>query len=53
MYYIGKLAQATGLTILLIEFIRNFPKLMSHQALLLGTGFFLVGWIITKYLTKK
>lgn len=53
MYYIGKLAQAAGLTILLIAFIKNFPDLMSYRTLFVGLGFFGFGWVINKYLLKR
>ena len=52
MYYIAKLAQASGLTVILIGFIKNFPHLMSHQTLMIGVIVFLFGWIIDAYLLK-
>jgi len=52
MYYIAKLAQAAGLTVLLVAFIKNFPDLMSYRILGVGVGLFLVGWIVNRYLLK-
>ena len=53
MYYIGKLAQAAGLTIILIGFIQRFPNLMDYKTLLLGVAIFLFGWIINKFFLQK
>ena len=52
MYYIAKFAQAAGLTIILIEFVRNFPNLMNYRILGVGITVFLFGWIITRFLLK-
>ena len=52
MYFVGKLAQAAGLTIILIDFIRKFPNLMSPKVLGVGVLLFIFGWIINKFLLK-
>lgn len=53
MYYIGKLFQAAGLTIIFIGFLQRFPDLMSYNTLILGGTFFLVGWILNRVLLGK
>ena len=53
MYYLAKLAQAAGLTIILIGFLRKFPHLMNPRILLVGIALFLFGWIIDQFLLKK
>jgi len=53
MFYIGKLFQAAGLTVIMIDFLLRFPRLMNPRVLLLGATFFTIGWIINKYLVKQ
>lgn len=53
MYLLAKCAQAAGLTIILIDFLRNFPNLMSRTILCVGIGVFFFGWSINKFLLKK
>ena len=53
MYYIGKFAQAAGLTIILVDFVMHFPNLMNPRILGVGIILFLCGWIINQYLLKK
>lgn len=52
MYYIAKIAQATGLTIILIGFLRDFPRLMNPKILGTGIMFFLLGWIVQRFMLK-
>ena len=53
MYYLAKIAQAAGLTVLLMGFLKNFPNLMSHNMLMLGVLLFAFGWIIENFLLKR
>jgi len=53
MYYLIKLIQATGLTLILIGFIKNFPELMDMKLFGYGIAFFASGWIIQKLLLKQ
>jgi len=53
MYGISKIFQATGLTILLVTFLKNFPNVMSYRMLGLGIGIFMTGWIMNKFLLKN
>jgi len=53
MYYLGKILQATGLTIILIDFLRKFPQLMSRTVLCVGIGIFTFGWIINRFFIKN
>ena len=53
MYYIAKLAQACGLTILIIEFMRKFPQLMDMRVFGAGILLFVFGWIILTFLVKR
>jgi len=53
MYYIGKILQATGLTIILIGFLQAFPELMSRQHLMVGILVFICGWLTDRYLLKR
>jgi len=52
MYYIAKLFQAAGLTIIFTDFALNYPQLMSRTTLGIGIIFFLSGWIIQNFLLK-
>jgi hypothetical protein len=53
MYYIGKILQACGLTVILIGFIRNFPELMDHRSLAVGILIFACGWLVDRFLLRK
>ncbi len=53
MYYLAKIAQATGLTIILVEYIRKFPNLMSPRIFGVGILVFVFGWVINQFLLKK
>lgn len=48
MRFLAKLVQATGMTVIMIDFVRKFPELMSPKILLLGIGIFGLGWLIQK-----
>ncbi len=53
MYYLAKIVQASGLTVVVIGYLVSFPNLMSRKALLIGIVLFAFGWIIEKFLLKK
>ena len=53
MYYLAKIFQATGLTVILIGFLVNFPSLMSHASLLLGLCLFVLGWLIQQFMARR
>ena len=53
MYYLAKIAQATGLTLIAFGFLASFPRLMSHKLFLMGIVVFVFGWIIQKFLLKR
>ena len=53
MYYIAKIAQAAGLTIILIGFIKSIPNLMNPRIFGVGILLFIFGWIITQFMLKK
>ncbi len=53
MLFIAKLAQATGMTLILIDFVRKFPDLMSPKILLVGALFFGIGWLMQKMAVPK
>lgn len=53
MYYLAKLLQAAGLTIVLIDFIRRFPNLMSMQILGAGVAVFVLGWFVERFGRQK
>ena len=52
MYHIAKIAQAAGLTIIGVDFIRSFPAVMNRKILSTGIILFLFGWIIERYMLK-
>jgi len=52
MYYVGKLFQAAGLTIVGFDFVRTFPNVMSRQVLTVGIILFAVGWGINRFLLR-
>ena len=53
MYYLIKLIQAAGLTLILFAFIRNFPELMDVKILGVGILIFALGWTLQKLLLVK
>ena len=53
MYFIAKLAQAVGLTVILIGFVRSFPDLMNTRLLAAGIILFTFGWLIQKFMLKR
>ena len=53
MFYFAKILQAVGLTIILIEFLRSFPALMSRAVLVASIGLFTIGWVINRYMIKQ
>lgn len=53
MYYLAKIAQATGLGIILWDFLRHFPALVNFKVLSAGVLIFLFGWIIEHFLLKS
>ena len=53
LYYLAKLLQATALTIMLIDFLRRFPSLMSREILGLGIILFIIGWLIERVVPRK
>ena len=44
LYYLAKLLQAAGMTVILIDYIRHFPELMSRTVLGIGIAVFAAGW---------
>ncbi len=52
MYYLAKCFELSGLCIIGIGLINQFPKLMSPKWLLVGSLFFGAGWLIEKYVLK-
>ncbi len=53
MYYLAKIAQATGLTIILLGYVSSLPGLMSRKVLMTGIIVFFFGWMIQKILLKN
>lgn len=53
MYYAAKISQAAGLGILLIAFLKDFPKLMNMRIFLAGALIFIFGWIIQQFMLKR
>ena len=53
MYYVAKMLQAAALSIILIDFLRNFPELMSRTVLIVCIALFTCGWIINRYFVRK
>jgi len=53
MFYVTKILQACGLGIILINFLRKFPNLMSRKALIVGLLLFVCGWMAEKFLLKR
>ena len=52
MYYLAKIAQAAGLSIILWDFLRHFPALMNFKIWGIGIIIFLFGWLIQYFLLK-
>jgi len=53
MYYLAKIAQAAGLTVIGIGFVAAFPKLMNTRILSVGVVLFISGWITERFLLKR
>lgn len=53
MYYIAKIAQATGLTVILIGFLKDFPRLMNPRIFGVGALIFVFGWIIQHFILRR
>lgn len=53
MYYIAKIAQAAGLTVILISFLKDFPKLMNPKIFGIGVLVFVSGWIVQHFMLKR
>ena len=52
MYYLAKVIQASGLTVIIAGYIAAFPELMSRKILTLGIVLFAFGWIVERFLLK-
>ena len=52
MYYLAKIAQATGLTVIGAGFFVAFPKLLNAKIFASGVLIFIFGWIIEAFLLK-
>ena len=53
MYYIAKIAQAAGLTVMLIGFLADFQKLMNPKIFGIGALIFAFGWIVQRFMLKR
>ena len=53
MYYIAKIAQATGLTVILVGFLKDFPRLMNPGIFGTGAVIFMLGWIVERFMLKR
>ncbi|MBI5150313.1 MAG: hypothetical protein HZA28_06050 [Candidatus Omnitrophica bacterium] len=53
LYYLAKIAQATGLAVILVGFIGHFPALMNMRMFWTGTAVFFFGWIIQRFALKS
>ncbi len=53
MYFMAKLTQATGMTVIMIDFVRKFPDLMSPKILGIGALLFGLGWAMQKWVVPK
>ena len=52
MYYLAKFFELVGISVIPVAFFFNWPEPMRESTLLYAVIFFLVGWIIEKYLLK-
>ncbi len=52
MYYLAKFFELVGIGVLMWSFYIYFPDPMSYELLAYGSSFFVVGWIIEKFLLK-
>ena len=53
MFYIAKCLEVIGILIIGIGFIIKFPMLMDPRFFGFGLVFFIMGWIIEKYILKS
>jgi len=49
MFYISKVLQLIGISIIGIGFISQFPNLLDYNLLGIGMLFFIMGWIVQKF----
>ncbi len=53
MYYLAKLAEASGLTVIVIGFIKSYPGLLNPKVFMAGIVLFGFGWIVEFFLLRK
>ena len=53
MYFIAKLAQASGLAVIAVAFVFNYPKLMNPRIFTAGLVIFVFGWIVQQFLLRR
>lgn len=49
LFYLAKIIEGLGITIIAAGFLVSFPELMSMQYFMFGLGIFLVGWLIERF----
>ena len=52
MYYIAKFLEFTGLMIIGVSVYVSFPYRISYEILVISIAFFLVGFLIEKFVLK-
>lgn len=52
MYYLAKIAQASGLTVIAVGFFLAFPRLINVKIFVAGALVFIFGWIVEAFLLK-
>ena len=53
IFYIAKLLELTGMTIIGINLYISFPSRMSYESFVIGIAFFSMGLLIEKFVLKQ
>ena len=53
MYYLAKIAQAGGLTVIMIGFLKSLPNLIDKNIFIIGAILFGLGWVIETFFLQK
>jgi hypothetical protein len=49
LYMVAKMFQASGLAIMAVGFVRNYPHILPHKIFAIAALLFGMGWLIQNY----
>ena len=53
IFYIAKILEFTGMTIIGVSLYISFPSRMSYESFIIGIAFFMMGYMIEKFVLKQ